>query len=52
MTTAKRVDYDAVANLDNQPLGHIATTLEGGKQALVISSDPPPGSWSPHTPNY
>lgn len=36
----KRVDYDAVANLDNQPLGYIATTLEGGKQALVIFSDP------------
>jgi hypothetical protein len=36
----KRVDYDAVAKLDNQPLGYIATTLEGGKQALVISSDP------------
>ena len=36
----KRVDYDAVAKLDNQPLGYIPTTLEGGKQALVIYSDP------------
>lgn len=35
----KRVDYDAVARLDNQPLGYIPTTLEGGKQALLIYSD-------------
>ena len=35
----KRVDYDAVAQLSDRPLGYIATTLEGGKRALVITSD-------------
>ena len=35
----KRVDYDAVAELSNQPLHYFPKSLEGGKQALVISSD-------------
>jgi hypothetical protein len=32
----KRVDYDAIARLNGQPLDYVATTLKGGEQALVI----------------
>lgn len=35
----KRVAYDEIAQLSDRPLCYIATTLEGGKPALVISSD-------------
>lgn len=35
----RRVDYDEVAELSDRPLCFIATTLDGGKPALVISSD-------------
>jgi hypothetical protein len=35
----KRVDYDKVAQLSDRPLCYIATMLEGGNPALVISSD-------------
>jgi hypothetical protein len=36
----KRVEYDAVAALSDRPLGYVPAALEGGKQALVIYSDP------------
>jgi hypothetical protein len=35
----KRVEYDAIARLKNQPLDYVATRLSGGEQALVIFSD-------------
>ena len=35
----KRVDYNAIARLNGQPLDYVATTLKGGEQALVIFSD-------------
>jgi hypothetical protein len=35
----KRVEYDAIARLESQPLDYVATTLKGGEQALVIFSD-------------
>ena len=35
----KRVEYDAVARLDDQPLDYVATTLADRKPALVIFSD-------------
>jgi hypothetical protein len=35
----KRVEFDAIARLKNQPLDYIATRLSGGEQALVIFSD-------------
>ena len=31
----KRVEYNAVARLNGQPLDYVATTLKGGEQALV-----------------
>ena len=35
----KRVDYNAIARLNGQPLDYVATTLKGGEPALVIFSD-------------
>ncbi|MDO8399426.1 MAG: hypothetical protein Q7T45_16565 [Bradyrhizobium sp.] len=35
----KRVEYNAIARLNGQPLDYVSTTLKGGEQALVIFSD-------------
>jgi hypothetical protein len=35
----RRVDYNAIAQLNGQPLDYVATTLKGGEQALVVFSD-------------
>ena len=35
----KRVDYNAIASLNGQPLDYVATTMKGSGQALVIFSD-------------
>jgi hypothetical protein len=35
----KRVEYNAIARLNGQPLDYVATTLKGGEQALVVFSD-------------
>jgi hypothetical protein len=35
----KRVDYNAIARLNGQPLDYVATKLKGGEQALVVFSD-------------